>query len=237
MAVEEKRNINEDFGNRLREIIEKRKKETGQNLRAVAKDLDVSLGVLSDWQNGNKTPRGDSIAKLAKYFGVSADYLLGLTEAQTVDTDLRAVADYTGLTENAILALKDSEMFECYDRSQKKILSDMLSDESCLHQIVNSIYLYLKDRFSLIFRITALLKRIAPTASIRSFFIRTMSALSMATSVPAPIAIPTSAEASAGASLIPSPIIATLCPLFFKADIFSSFCVGSTPAMTSSIPT
>ena len=138
MAVEEKRNINEDFGNRLREIIEKRKKETGQNLRAVAKDLDVSLGVLSDWQNGNKTPRGDSIAKLAKYFGVSADYLLGLTEAQTVDTDLRAVADYTGLT------LKDSEMFECYDRSQKKILSDMLSDESCLHQIVNSIYLYLK---------------------------------------------------------------------------------------------
>ena len=57
MAVEEKRNINEDFGNRLREIIEKRKKETGQNLRAVAKDLDVSLGVLSDWQNGNKTPR------------------------------------------------------------------------------------------------------------------------------------------------------------------------------------
>ena len=71
-------------------------------------------------KNGNKTPRGDSIAKLAKYFGVSADYLLGLTEAQTIDTDLRAVADYTGLTENAILALKDSEMFECYDRSQKK---------------------------------------------------------------------------------------------------------------------
>ena len=60
------------------------------------------------------------------------------------ERNLRAVADYTGLTENAILALKDSEMFECYDRSQKKILSDMLSDESCLHQIVNSIYLYLK---------------------------------------------------------------------------------------------
>lgn len=56
MAVEEKRNINEDFGNRLREIIEKRKKETGQNLRAVAKDLDVSLGVLSDWQKRKIDP-------------------------------------------------------------------------------------------------------------------------------------------------------------------------------------
>lgn len=144
MAVEEKRNINEEFGSRLREIVEKRKKETGQNLRAVAKDLDVSLGVLSDWQNGNKTPRGDSIAKLAKYFDVSADYLLGLTDAQTVDTDLRAVADYTGLTENAILALKDPEMFECYDRGQKKILSDMISNETCLHHVVNSVYFYLK---------------------------------------------------------------------------------------------
>lgn len=50
--------------------MKRERKETGQNLRAVAKDLDVSLGVLSDWQNGNKTPRGDSIAKLAKYFGV-----------------------------------------------------------------------------------------------------------------------------------------------------------------------
>ncbi len=43
----------------------------------------------------------------------------------------------------------------------------------------------------------------------RSLFIRTMSADSMATSVPAPTAIPTSAWDSAGASFIPSPIIAT----------------------------
>ena len=35
----------------------------------------------------------------------------------------------------------------------------------------------------------------------------------MAMSVPVPIAIPTSAWASAGASLIPSPTIATTCPL------------------------
>src|SRR5262249_51363945 len=41
---------------------------------------------------------------------------------------------------------------------------------------------------------------------------RTTSAVSIATSVPAPIAIPTSAWASAGASLIPSPTIATRRP-------------------------
>ena len=49
-------------------------------------------------------------------------------------------------------------------------------------------------------------------ASIRSDFIRTMSALSMATSVPAPMARPTSARARAGASLTPSPTMATFRP-------------------------
>ena len=76
----------------------------------------------------------------------------------------------------------------------------------------------------------------AVTASRRSFFIRIMSALSMATSVPAPIAIPTSAAASAGASLIPSPIIATLCPCAFNSLTFFSLSCGSTSATTSAIP-
>src|SRR5881397_1713969 len=52
------------------------------------------------------------------------------------------------------------------------------------------------------------------TTSLGSFRTRTMSADSIATSVPAPIAIPTSAWTSAGASLTPSPTIATRCPFF-----------------------
>ena len=61
-------------------------------------------------------------------------------------------------------------------------------------------------------RITALLRLIAVTTSNKSFFISTTSALSIATSVPAPMAIPTSALASAGASFMPSPTIATFLP-------------------------
>ena len=95
----------DSFSDRLKELIDERK-ESGQTLRGLAKDLEVSLGVLSDWQNGNKTPRGDSIIKLAQYFDVSADYLLGLTNARTPDADLRTVAEYTGLSEKAIVELK-----------------------------------------------------------------------------------------------------------------------------------
>ena len=77
----------------------------------------------------------------------------------------------------------------------------------------------------------------ALTASYRSLCISTISALSIATSVPAPIAIPVSADASAGASLTPSPIIATLCPAALSFAISASFSSGSTPAITLSIPT
>ena len=86
-------------------------------------------------------------------------------------------------------------------------------------------------------RITARLKLTADAASIRSLFISTISADSIATSVPAPIAIPTSALASAGASLIPSPTIATLCPCSCSCRTFSSLSCGSTSAITVLMPT
>mmetsp|Transcript_19115 Transcript_19115/g.51105 ORF Transcript_19115/g.51105 Transcript_19115/m.51105 type:complete len:350 (+) Transcript_19115:386-1435(+) len=66
-----------------------------------------------------------------------------------------------------------------------------------------------KRKFSLILRNIALHKCSATTTSNRTDFTRTMSAASIAISVPAPMAIPRSAWARAGASLTPSPTIAT----------------------------
>jgi hypothetical protein len=62
------------------------------------------------------------------------------------------------------------------------------------------------------FDITARDSRSACTIPFRSPLSRVTPALSIATSVPVPMAIPTSAAASAGASLTPSPAIATTRP-------------------------
>ena len=56
-----------------------------------------------------------------------------------------------------------------------------------------------------------------------------MSALSAAISAPVPTAMPTSAEARAGASLIPSPTIATACPPAWAWAIDRSTCRATTP--------
>jgi len=59
---------------------------------------------------------------------------------------------------------------------------------------------------------------------------------SMATSVPEPMAIPTSALVSAGASLTPSPTIATNFPSDWSCSTFVSFSSGRTSAKYWSIP-
>jgi len=62
---------------------------------------------------------------------------------------------------------------------------------------------------------------------LRSSVARVMPAVSIATSVPdKPIAMPMSASARAGASFMPSPIIATMCPCCFNWLTCVAFSAG-----------
>lgn len=79
----------------------------------VAKAIGVQRAAVGHYQTGVRLPGAKTLACIAQYFGVSADYLLGLTDAPTTDADLRAVCDYTGLSEGAVeglAALKASEL-------------------------------------------------------------------------------------------------------------------------------
>lgn len=71
----------EDFnrkklGERLKSL--RREKNIGQN--ALAKDINVSNASISYWETGKQEPCAEAIFKLAVYFNVSADYLLGITD-------------------------------------------------------------------------------------------------------------------------------------------------------------
>ena len=86
------------------------------------------------------------------------------------------------------------------------------------------------------FRIVARLSTIAVPTPLRSPGIKDTSAASMATSVPVPMAMPTSACASAGASFIPAPTMATILPSSWSVRTSSDFSSGSTSASTRSMP-
>lgn len=103
MANPQKPYRDEDFPKRLRQLIS----EDGRVLEVIAADVQVSKTNLSDWQTGKTMPRADSLRLLAKYFNVTTDYLLGLTDARTIDADLRAVAEYLGISDAAAKTIHD----------------------------------------------------------------------------------------------------------------------------------
>lgn len=47
--------------------------------RQIAKILNISQGTYNNWENGNTEPSIEQIIRLADYFDVSTDFLLGRT--------------------------------------------------------------------------------------------------------------------------------------------------------------
>lgn len=65
---------------RLNERIKMLRTENHISQSQLAKALGVSQKAVSLWESGDRVPSATVIASLAKYFGVSSDYLLGLDE-------------------------------------------------------------------------------------------------------------------------------------------------------------
>ena len=64
------------FAERLIEL----RKDRGLSQATVAKDLNVSLGIICYWETNKSDPTAGNIAKIARYFNVSSDFLLGLND-------------------------------------------------------------------------------------------------------------------------------------------------------------
>ncbi|MCI8500180.1 MAG: helix-turn-helix transcriptional regulator [Clostridia bacterium] len=64
------------FSERLTEL----RKERGLSQAALAKALGVSLGIVCYWETDKSDPTAANVAKIARFFNASADFLLGLDE-------------------------------------------------------------------------------------------------------------------------------------------------------------
>lgn len=65
------------------------------SLAELERTLSFSNGIISTWKNGN--PSIDKVEKVADYFGVSTDYLLGRDE----DNDKNTTPEYRAIQRNA----------------------------------------------------------------------------------------------------------------------------------------
>lgn len=65
-------------------IISKLRKSKGLSQKQAAKDLQISQALLSHYERGIRECGLDFVIKAAKYYNVSADYILGLSSEQNV---------------------------------------------------------------------------------------------------------------------------------------------------------
>ncbi|SCI24702.1 LexA repressor [uncultured Clostridium sp.] len=72
------------FGKTLKKLREDR------NISAIkfSEDLSIHRGTLSNWETGKRTPDSQTLLKIADYFNVTVDYLLGNTDRKTDDTKI-----------------------------------------------------------------------------------------------------------------------------------------------------
>ena len=90
---------------RLRACFREAKTKDKITQDTLADILGVSRQALSAYLNGGSVPDAESLAKMARYFDVSTDYLLGLSDFKSVNKDMQNAFLCTGLNEEAIQSL------------------------------------------------------------------------------------------------------------------------------------
>lgn len=105
-------------------------------------NIDVSVGSLKAYEvtdiyhskfHATKGMSIETLYGLAEFYNVSADYLLGLSDIKSSDTNLKSFSKYTKLNEMAITALKQNNE----DNMQNIYIINSLIGNGTFHHLVN----------------------------------------------------------------------------------------------------
>ena len=137
-----------------------------QRLRALmdehntrSEDFAIAVGITSSavrmWHGGYARPDIEKIPAICQFFGVSADYLLGLSDVPSVDIETRDICEKTGLNHNAMLNLlriakgaAEGDSFFSPATSQEMLwfVNTLLEDVDLSVRLANSANTYVQIR-------------------------------------------------------------------------------------------
>ena len=121
-----------------------------KSLQCWGDDFGVTRQTISNWQLGESVPDIVKLTEIAKYFNVSTDYLLGISDTKSLDVTARAAVEYTGLTESAVGKLNagivDDVVYGARLKRQKKedylrIASELICSaefSEIIHRLANA---------------------------------------------------------------------------------------------------
>lgn len=144
-----KSEITKVLSERLEELTEK-KRDIDYRLsdKKQAEEMDIPYPSFVKYKKNTAECPISAVVKMAKYYNVSTDYLLGKRKDFTTNDELKFVGDYTGLNQQAIAIIKSMKNFGsiCYENTEVsgenafEALNEYLSNMIC-----EKVSVYLAD--------------------------------------------------------------------------------------------
>lgn len=116
------------------------------SIKEVCTKIQISEGVLSDYENNKKKPGAEALTALALFYNVSVDYLLGLSEVKHNFKD--EINKEMGLSEDAIDALRAIKDFGGKTSEiTLNLINSMLGDSEFIGSLRETalLYCYMKE--------------------------------------------------------------------------------------------
>lgn len=103
--------------------------------------LGISRQTVGFYYNGDRVPDALTLIKISQRCGVSADWLLGISNVKTLDVKLKQVCEYTGLSENAVLFIKGlyDQYFPTSEENPITTILSMLLESDNFMQVLGGL--------------------------------------------------------------------------------------------------
>ena len=113
-----------------------------QSVKTVSENTNITRSLIDDLESNVSKKRSVgylTVAKLARYYGVTSDFLLGLVDFPTIDVDGQAACKYTGLSAEAV------EMLHYFSRgSDPGVISNIPKHDKLniafINRVLSSVY-------------------------------------------------------------------------------------------------
>lgn len=121
------------LGEKIEDLIKERSIKREEVIKKAGISRETLGRIINDPDNDCRI---SNIVRLCKYFNVSADYLLGLSESKYIEADKKSAAAVTGLTDKAIEKLNEFVVAGAKDFGTDRI-SAIITNEKFIEFLYN----------------------------------------------------------------------------------------------------
>lgn len=117
----------------------------------VSKETGISATTFTDWKNGRSTPKVDKLKRIADYFGVSLEYMMGAKEAPSHISESRIAiigeirAGSPIITDQTLLGYETADVGDTEDYFYLKVCGDSMKN---IGMVDGSLVLFHKQQYA-----------------------------------------------------------------------------------------